>query len=133
MRALAFLLLIAAPTAVAAPVPKELKKSDMGLIVGVWEPIPANKSTWRFDADGKAAILNQNAPSAEGIKFAIDQTAQPKTFDWITTWGEWYGVYDLDGDKLTIYISRKDANKGRNLERKAGPGIEVYSFKKLPK
>jgi len=74
--------------------PKELKKTDMTLIVGLMGTNPGDNSKWRFDADGKAAILNQNAAPAEGIKFAIDQSADPKTFDWITTWGEWYGVYE---------------------------------------
>jgi len=46
---------------------------------------------------------------------------RPKTFDWITTWGEWYGVYELSDDKLTIYISRKTQIRAAILIPKAGP------------
>ena len=129
MRALAFVLLISAPAAVAAPVPKELKKTG-GLeeIGGAWVH-PSDGSGWKLEADGTAAIHNAGWPPKDGIRFAIDSNADPKTFDWIAPWGQYYGVYELKGDTLTLYLSNL-AKEKRHRELKAGPGVEVYGFKR---
>ncbi len=143
MRALAILLLIAAPGAVAAPVPKELKKSDADRIVGLWTQTgscngggnvnPPDGTSWKFEAGGKASIIQKGGGAMRGdIKYAVDPAADPKAFDWIAPWGEWFGVYTLDGDSLTVYISSGKGKTGRNLIPKTGPGIEMYSFKRIP-
>ncbi len=125
MRALAFVLLIAAPVALAAPVPKELKKkNDLERVVGAWTQLP-NGGIWKFEADGGAAI-----GGTAGIKYAIDFAAEPTTFDWIAPWGKWYGVCEFKDETFTIYLRPERDNKGRNLELKASPGVEVYSFKR---
>ncbi len=143
MRSLAALMLIALPAALAAPVPKELRKTDLDSIVGMWthsatcngggQITPADGSHWKFDADGQATILRpKGGNAAGGIKFAIDPKTEPKSFDWICPWGEWYGVYELKDDTFTIYLSGKKQapDKGRNVQLKSGPGIEMYSFKR---
>ena len=142
MRALAFLLLIALPTAHAAPVPKELKTSERDRLVGTWvltgscngggKVNSPDGTSWKFEAGGKASILQNGGAPRGDIKYAVDPAAEPKTFDWIAPWGEWYGVYTLDGDALTIYISGGKGKAGRNVIAKTGPGIEMYSFKRGP-
>lgn len=142
MRVLATLMLFAAPAALAAPVPKELKRTDLDSIVGTWaltgscngggQINPGDGSLWKFDADGQAAIIRKPGDTAGGIKFALDPKTEPKSFDWICPWGEWYGVYELKDDTFTIYISGKKPmpDKGRNVQLNTGPGIEMYSFKR---
>lgn len=103
MRALALLLLSAVPAATSAvPVPKELRKNGLERLVGTWVPDPANGSTWKFEADGTAVIVNAGAPPAIGIKYAVDFGAQPMTFDWVATWGKWYGLCELKDDTFAI-------------------------------
>lgn len=144
MRALAVLLLFVAPAALAAPVPKELKQNDLARIAGTWaltgscsaagQNGPPDGSSWSFTADGKATIhRGNNQPSADGIKYVLDQTTSPKSFDWICPWGEWYGVYELKDDTFTIYLkshAKNDAEKIRPAQLANGPGIEMYSFKR---
>ena len=140
MRTLVVLMVMVA-TAVAAPVPKELKKNDLNRIAGTWALTgscsgagavsPPDGSVWKFEADGKATIIRKAGDEAAGIKFAIDATASPKSFDWICPWGEWYGVYELTGDTFTIYIRGKSDTQGRNTELKPGNGVEMYSFKRI--
>ena len=134
------LMLFAAPTAFAAPVPKELRKTERNTIVGVWivtgscngggQINPPDGSSWKFDADGQATIIRKAGDTAGGIKFAIDPKTEPKSFDWVCPWGEWYGVYELKDDTFTIYLSSKKQapDKGRNMQLNTGPGIEMYSF-----
>ena len=140
MRTLAISMVMAA-AAVAAPVPKELKTTDLNRIAGTWALTgscsgagvvsPPDGSVWKFGADGKATIIRKAGDEAAGIKFAIDATASPKAFDWICPWGEWYGVYELTVDTFTIYIRGKSDTKGRNTELKPGDGVEMYSFKRI--
>ena len=142
MRTLAALLFFALPSALAAPVPKELKRTDLDSIVGIWmltgscngggQINPGDGSNWKFDADGQATIMRKPGDNAVGIKFAIDPKTDPKSFDWICPWGEWYGVYELNDDTFTIYLSGKKQvpDKGRNVKLNTGPGIEMYRFKR---
>ncbi len=140
MRTLAVWIVVAA-TAAAAPVPKELKKTDLNRIAGTWaltgscsaagKVSPSDGGVWKFEADGKATIIRKAGDEAAGIKFKIDATASPKSFDWICPWGEWYGVYELTGDTFTIYIRSKSDPKGRAAELKPGDGVEMYSFKRI--
>ncbi len=139
MRALAFVLLIAAPAALAAPVPKELRKSDLHRLAGTWANTgsctggvviaPPDGSNWRFDTEGKAAILNAGQPPKEGIRFVLDSTTEPKSFDWIAPWGSWYGVYELKDNTFTIYLNSLGIEK-RNRQAAVGPGVQMYSFKR---
>ena len=140
MRASVVSMLFAVSTAWAAPVPKELKKGDLGRLAGVWvrtgsslnggDRAPADGSSWKFDTRGNAAVLYQVAPPREGVRFRLDPAASPKTFDWIAPWGSWYGVYELDGDTFTVYLSGTGGEKGRNRELKTGPSISMYSFER---
>ena len=141
MRFTLAILFALAPMAFAAPVPKELKKTDLNRIAGMWALTgscsatgtvsPSDGGIWKFGADGKATIIRKAGDEAAGIKFAIDAASSPKAFDWICPWGEWYGVYELTGDTFTIYIRSKSDTKGRATELKPGDGVEMYSFKRL--
>jgi hypothetical protein len=69
-------------------------------------------------------------PPLGNIKYAVDPKA--KTFDWLPPWGEWYGVYELKDDVLTIYLKRTKDKAARNLELKGGPDIEVNTYRRVP-
>ena len=132
MRALALLLLIAVPAAApAAPVPKELRKNGLDKFVGSWVQDPANGSTWKFEADGTAAIHNGGAAPSGGIKYAIDSSADPMTLDWVASWGTWYGLCELKDDTFAIYLCRANgAAKIRPKALEAAAGVEIYRFKR---
>ena len=132
MRPLALLLLFAAPVALAAPVPKELKKSGLSRLVGSWKQEAPDVNTWKFSADGTAAITDKLGNKSVGIKFAIDPNTDPVTFDWVCPWGKWYGVCELKGDAFAIYVRRSNGQPTmRNMELKAAPGVEVYRFQRI--
>jgi len=83
-------------------VPKELKKSDHARIVGTWLEIgssmhlganqPGSGDRRRFDADGTATITRKDRTLIKGIRFTLDESAQPRTFEWIAPWGTWTGL-----------------------------------------
>ena len=135
---IALILLVSA--AAAAPVPKEVKKNDFASLVGTWvdagtcvglaAPKPAGGYSWKFDPDGAASILWPTRKPTEGVKFTIDSTASPKTFDWITPWGEWYGVYELKGDTFTLYMPTT-SGKERCKELKPHPNVTSHTFQRF--
>ena len=129
----------AAATVQAAPIPKELLQGDPALIVGTWKLVesgsgggalrPGDGSSWRFDAEGKAAIIRADGKIDGGIKFAIDPGETPKQFDWMPSWGNYRGCYTLDGDKLVLYL-RSGEKENRVKETKPAANVEVYSFER---
>jgi uncharacterized protein (TIGR03067 family) len=132
-------LLIVAGSIPAAPIPKELRNNDHGMIVGTWKLVssgsggnlnPGDGSKWQFDEKGGAAIIRAGGKADGNIKFTIDPTTTPKKFDWLPPWGQYRGVYTLENDKLVLYIrnSANDANRVR--EAIVAQGVEVYSFER---
>jgi len=101
MRVIVALMLLGSP-GLAAPAPKELKKSDHARIVGTWLEIgssmngganqPGSGYRRRFDADGTATITRKDGTVVSGIRFTLDESAQPRTFEWIAPWGTWTGL-----------------------------------------
>lgn len=103
MRSLVLLLACAA-VAVAAPVPKAVKKKgDADLIVGEWVDSPGAQSVWLFREDGTAGVGDPVNPACKAV-YKIDPNQTPKHLDWSQDGGRtWYlGVYELDGDSLKI-------------------------------
>lgn len=110
MRA-ALLCLLALAPAVAAPVPKAVKKQDdVALLEGRWESVTLDHgnghqpdtSFWLEIKDGK---LSTGIGTTKGFverPFALDPTRSPKHIDITDTSGRvlpW--VYEIDGDTLT--------------------------------
>lgn len=125
-------LLIASFPALAEPVPKELRKSRASRIVGTWLQDAPDVNTWRFAADGTATITDRLGKKTAGIKYAIDDGADPLAFDWVCPWGSWYGVCELKEDTFAVFIRRSNGKMAmRNLELKATPGVEVYRFQRI--
>ena len=131
MRPLALMLLFAAPAALAAPVPKELRKSGLSRLVGSWkQESPGVDNTWKFSADGTATITDPMGRQTAGIKFAFDPNTDPIAFDWVCPWGSWYGVCELKGDTFVTYLRSGKAAAVRNTELK-DPGVEAYRFRRI--
>lgn len=128
MRAIVALILLGSP-GLAAPVPKELKKSDHARIVGTWLEIgssmngganqPGSGDRRRFDADGTATITRKDGTLIKGIRFTLGESVQPRTFEWIAPWGTWTGTYEFDGDTLTTHLSSTK-----------GFGVEMHKYKR---
>ena len=142
MRAWVALILLGLP-ALAAPVPKELKnKRDLDRIAGSWvvvahcngggKIVPGDGGIWKFDSSGNASVHLKDAAPRDGVKFELGEAGASKTFDWVAPWGEWYGVYELNDDTLTTYMSRKSARgkEGRHMELKTGPDVEMNRYQR---
>jgi len=135
LRSLA-LLLLACPLALAAPVPKELKRTDAQAILGTWnmvkhsnngaEPTPQNIK-WRLEADGKASIMN---PGDTAIGYKLHPELSPKGFDWQWPGSLYMGLYELDGDTLKVVITA-GASTVRPTELKPAQGIIYCEFKRV--
>ena len=133
------LLLVAAFTTHAAPLPKEIRRGDHIQIVGTWKLVESGSGTaalkagdgssWQFDAEGKAAIIRADGKIDGGIKFTIDPNENPKQFDWMPNWGNYRGCYTLEGDKLVLYLRSGD-KENRVREAKQAANVEVYSFER---
>ena len=111
--------------AVAAPVPKVVKKGDAEQIVGTWKP--ANTSCWyQFNADGTLKTWHDpNRHSPLDWTYTLDPTTSPKQVRLTTADGKtsYNCIYDLEGDslKLVFVLGVKDPKKVE-----AGPGLQLY-------
>ena len=119
MRSLVSLALLAA-FAVAAPVPKAVKKvDDKTRIVGRWLADQQNSHSFNYKDDGTMTVWNGPVDSgAAKYRWTLDDTASPKRMTWYDTTStpprpQFECVYELDGDKLTItYESAPTVPKG---------------------
>jgi len=130
LRALAILLL-AAPLAFAAPVPKELKRGDETRILGTWDMVaysmaggPPTPQTvkWRLEPGGQAFILD---PNEIAIRCKLHGGSSPKGFDRNWPNSSHLGLYELDGDTLKVVIASAGGS-ARPAELK--PGLDVIYF-----
>jgi len=133
------LLVLAAPLAFAAPVPKELKRADERAILGTWEVtafsgdgavIVREKNTlrWRFDTEGRAATVN---PTETAANFKVlPKLPSAGWFDWNTEGYLYRGLYELGGDALKIAISVDD-DLTRPTKLAPGPNVRYYEFKRV--
>jgi uncharacterized protein (TIGR03067 family) len=103
-------LLVAAAVAVAAPVPKQLKKQrpDAEVFVGTWELVvaeqhgqPAPKAVWTFDSELKMTSrpLDPKETWSSDWVTRIDPEKSPKEID---IGKEYKGIYEIDGDEIRI-------------------------------
>ena len=136
LRSPLLLLLLAVPLAFAAPVPKELKRTDAHAILGTWEMVvqssnggPATPQTvkWRLDPDGKAFIMNIGDTA---IGYKLHPELSPKGFDWQWPGSLHMGLYELDGDTLKVVITSA-ASTVRPTELKPATGMIYCEFKRV--
>jgi len=111
---IAIVLLFAVSLSVAAPVPKEVKKSDAELLEGQWEVVMQDrgdgpkaptgdvaKYLWVFK-EGKLHVGKAGDEGPPRV-LKLDPTASPKELDF--GWGEAAmnpAIYKIDEDTLTI-------------------------------
>lgn len=114
--------------ALAAPVPKELRKatSDLGALQGEWlvtekshHGKPAAPNGLRYVVDGNKLKINPGDGPDRVVTLTLDEKA--KTYTWEASWGTWVGRYKLDGDTFT----RISVKKGQPLPDEIAPGPQV--------
>lgn len=120
--------------AVAAPVPKEAKKTDAQLIEGKWEsvtldegkgPSPDTGCTVTFK-DGRVTMDYGGDVKSEA-QFTLDESTTPKQMDITSTTDKKpvEYIYKIDGDTLTLCHGPRKSP--RVTEFKGGPD-RVYCF-----
>lgn len=141
LRSILLLLLLASPLASAAPVPKELKRTDEHAILGTWEVVRyscygqdqvlTQRVQWQLDADGKGALINANGLQEREYKLLPAESAKsPKGFDYSWDYFKMKGLYRLDGDTLKIALNN-DGGKVRAAELGPGKNIWYWEFKRV--
>jgi uncharacterized protein (TIGR03067 family) len=111
MRVSALLALLVLSSAVAAPVPKQLKKRlpDPEVFVGTWESVEnelnggtMTKAVWAFDPD--LTMWSRSPGSTDkGSKYVVklNPDSSPKQIDI----GTLPGIYEFDGDDIRVLFS----------------------------
>jgi uncharacterized protein (TIGR03067 family) len=132
--------LIAGALALAAPVPKELKKAgDETTVLGAWESVVADYSlkpgaagaVFRFAAEGKGGVTPPPGMGNEiSATYTIDPTANPKRFEWKLGGAGTASVatYELDGDTLKLAFG--EAGKQPAAAAPA-QGVSYYELKRV--
>jgi uncharacterized protein (TIGR03067 family) len=136
-RVFVLMVLLALP-AVAAPVPKALKKkADAELLVGRWEGVtldtgggPGPATTWYIEfRDGKLSTGDAGGKGYVERAYKIDPDASPKQLDIDAGNGQFIlNIYELDGDTLKWCESASTTK--RPAEMKAGDGFNLFVFKR---
>jgi uncharacterized protein (TIGR03067 family) len=140
------LAVLLAGSALAAPVPKELKKiDDKVAIVGTWVLASANVNgadvarydpdhSVKFSADGRSSFLYGKGGSEEPYdKFVVDTAASPRTVTWLkdTTTAINPRPYEFRGDKLVMATRAGGGKEPTSLE--PGPGVIVFVYERAEK
>lgn len=133
------LLVVAAisASAVAAPVPKQLKRADATSILGEWQEVKADAAgeptgtptgyVWRFEAGGRAAVVWPDG-TVVAATYHLDDTGNPGKYDWTLTQhaARFVGLYSLRGNTLrTVVVS---AGRERPTEVLPVPAAEYRTF-----
>lgn len=123
--------------AVAAPVPKSLMKAAPDSIVGEWREVKADADgrptdavtgyTWRFEADGTAAVIWPNGTTIAAAYKLDDQTA-PVGYDWTLTSGghRFVGACEVSGDLLRTVTAH--AGKPRPTDLTPAVNVEYRTY-----
>jgi uncharacterized protein (TIGR03067 family) len=107
--------LLLAAMSIAAPVPKEPLKKELGLVgewktetftaAGIDEPKPDEPDVSVFDSEGKFFHRKGlKGKMEERGTYTIDKTAEPMTIDLKSNerGGSWRGIFKIEDDTLTI-------------------------------
>ncbi len=137
MKSFAVLTLLAA-SALAAPVPKELKKDDS--VEGLWwearfndtvNPDAAKARRFSFNKDGTAGIHPTAGAAPHAYTYAVDKTTEPRSFSWNGAGGreQYRAVFRIEGD--TMFLVFTGVPKPLPKEVKPGVGDVYYELKRL--
>jgi uncharacterized protein (TIGR03067 family) len=124
---------------------KPAKKPDTEIIQGEWrliyfeeegevDPPEKYKSMVLILADGKVTIKVEGKIVVEG-KYKLDSSKQPKCIDLNRGEEDGPGIYELDGDKLTICAPAFEMKSDRPKEFKApkGSGLLLMKLERVKK
>ncbi len=133
-------ILLTASSALAAPVPKEVLKSDK--LEGLWEitlmellgqPRVGPKQRWRFGGD--SIVVEQIVPNAAArirpaIVIKVDPAASPKALDYNLKGPlPRLAIYEVDGDTLKILMATQRTERPK--EMKPDDSTVLYVFKRV--
>lgn len=112
--------------AVAAPVPKAVKKNqDAALIVGRWKPADGTENWYEFKDDGTMKVWGFGGEKqAVPYRWTLDPTASPKRMTWYkanATTPTWECVYELDDNALRMTYCLAP-----NVPTAIGPGKDLF-------
>jgi uncharacterized protein (TIGR03067 family) len=137
--------LLAVGSAVAAPVPKELKKEDdRTRLRGSWSTETANVSgqPWRdfslhtliFDGDNVLRAKYRTGLADATWTLKLDPEANPKRMSWVSADGKNDGyecAYAFVGEQLVVSIAHQKQNPPGSVQ--PGPVVTVYHFNRATK
>ncbi len=141
MRA-AVLILMLAPCAAAAPVPRELKNPPA--LQGTWEVVTMHTMGQEMDMYkgarwkiGQATIdieypeaIRARYPSVSNTINRVDRTPTPKHLDYTNYQGaDRKAIYEVEGDKLTICIPMQIPDRPKGLA--ADETNLFYTFRRV--
>ncbi|HJZ94067.1 MAG TPA: TIGR03067 domain-containing protein [Gemmataceae bacterium] len=123
------------------------RQSDAELIQGQWrivyfeeegsvEPPESLKSITYVFADGKLTIRDGDKVLKTPCKFTLDSSKDPKTIDFKAEGEEdGPGIYQFDGDRLSICAPRGPGSAGRPTTFKAGEksGLMLIRLERVKK
>ena len=124
----------------AAPVPKELRKSDK--LEGQWELVSLEargrvvtplKQRWRIEAD--KITIEGNLPNAAlrprpPLAIKVDAAASPRALDYNVGPAQRPAIYEVDGDTLKILMNVTVADE-RPKEMKPDDKTVLYVFQRV--
>ena len=126
--------------ALAAPVPKEVKKTDAHLFEGPWWEAGFENRTYAdqdharrftFDRDGGLKIAQSATAAPTEYKLAIDPATNPPSFSFAGQDGRiiFNGVYRVDAETLRFVLTALDTPRAKDA--KPGAGAMYYELKRV--
>jgi uncharacterized protein (TIGR03067 family) len=141
MRAVVAVAAFAFGSAVAAPVPKELRKQDdKSRLIGTWNLARANVDGkddpnyfWHsvtFSADGGSCFRYRQSPDEPYDDFMVDLAASPKTVTWRRSAAAAFGArpFEFRNGRLVMSTGKGTNKEPASLE--PGPGIIVFEYER---
>lgn len=135
MRTFLALVVLAVPV-VAAPVPKVKKQNDATLVLGRWviESATQGQSTydhqkgdiWVFAPPDEKSIQLTKSGTTYSLTYSFPAPSE-KQMDVACNGNPYLGVYELDGDTLTIAFRAKD----RPTTVEKANGVFVFHFRRV--
>jgi uncharacterized protein (TIGR03067 family) len=128
-------------TAPELPPPKFSDHPELATIQGTWAMLSGRRDGQDMPVDGVRRVTkgNETTVTANGHVFlsariSIDPTQAPKTIDYLLTSGQargktQLGIYQLDGDRLTVCFARPNQKRPTDFTAPAGSGRTLSVWK----
>ena len=136
-----FIFLAAVSVSQAQDAEQELKKMQgswkvvLSQVDGTTMPIQAFKKVAVVIQDGKIVFKDDNK-TYEEIEFDIDPDAKPKEIDYKYVFGlkkgvRERGIYQWDGEQLTICMAQSKQKRPADFVSKKGVGVQLLKLKRV--